>query len=303
MLSGEEAVTAEEFVESFPLIDLPIVLADTTINNKLSDSALISPKLLKEFVPDSVFSKEFGRSAKPKYYLIGRAVDKNEDQYLIIKAATPARQAGYIICLDKDNMYKAGMLVVTNSTDRNTHFHGGLDKKFTITRNKTRRASDGQNYYNKSVFVYNTSGVFTLILTESNEELQDKEVFNPIDSKARTNKLSGDYIKDKKNLVSIRDGSKPGRILFFIHFEKNNGECTGEIKGEASVIKPNTVIYSASGDPCSLEFSFTNKQVSIRELQGCGNYRGIRCFFEGSYPKKAVKAKPVVKKTGAATKK
>jgi hypothetical protein len=295
MLTGEDKISADEFVQSFPLVDLPIVLSDTTINNKLSDSALIAPVLLKEFVPDSVFSREFGKGTKPKFYLMGRAADKNEDQYLLIKAATAVKQAGYIICFDKDNKFRAGMLVVTNSNDRNTHYQGGLDKKFTITRNKVKKAPDGQYYYNKNVFVYNTSGAFTLILTESNEALEVKEVYNPIESMARTNKLSGDYVKDKKNLISIRDGSKPGRILFFIHFEKNNGECTGELKGEASLVKPNLAQYSASGDPCSLELVFASNQVTIKELQGCGNYRGIRCFFEGSYPKKAAKSKAEVK--------
>jgi len=296
MLSGDDTVTAEEFVQSFPLTDLPVVLSDTTINNRLSDSALISPKLLREFVPDSVFAREFGKGTKPKYYLMGRAADKNEDQYLLIKAATAAKQAGYIVSFDKDNKFRAGMLVVTNSTDKNTHYQGGLDKKFTITRNKIRKAADGQIFYNKNVFVYNTSGAFTLIMTESNEEPEVREVYNPIDSMGRSNKLSGDYIKDKKNLVSIRDASKPGRILFFIHFEKNNGECVGELKGEASIIKPGLAQYSASGDPCSLEFVFANNQVIIKELQGCGNYRGIRCFFEGSYPRKVVKARPEAKK-------
>ncbi len=296
MLSGDDTVTAEEFVESFPLIDLPVVLSDTTINNKLSDSALISPKLLRELVPDSVFSREFGKGSKPKYYLIGRAADKNEDNYLLIKAATATRQAGYIVCFDKDHTFKAGMLVVTNSGDRNVHYLGGLDKKFTITRNRMKRSADGQMFYNKNVYVYNTAGVFTLILTESNEELEVKEVYNPYDTLPRLNKLSGDYIKDKKNLVSIRDGAKTGRLLFFIHFEKNTGECVGELKGEATMIKPNLAQYTASGDPCALEFSFANNQVTIKELQGCGNYRGIRCFFEGSYPRKLVKRPVEAKK-------
>jgi hypothetical protein len=295
MLTGEDKISADEFVQSFPIIELPVVYSDTTINNKLSDSDLIAPVLLKEFIPDTVFNREFGKGSKPKFYLMGRAADKNEDQYLLLKAATATKQAGYIVCFDKDNKFRAGMLLVTNSGDRNAHYQAGLDKKFTITRNKVKKAADGQFYYNKNVFVYNTAGAFTLILTESNEALEVNEVYNPIDSLARTNKLSGDYIKDRKNLVSIRDAAKPGRVLFFIHFEKNNGECVGELKGEASIIKPNLAQYSAAGDPCSLEFVFANNQVAIKELQGCGNYRGVRCFFEGSYPKKAVKSKPAIK--------
>ena len=292
MLSGDETLSAEEFVLSFPIIELPVNLSDTTINNKISDSALISPKLLKEFIPDSVFSRDFGKTGKPRYFLIGRAVDKNGDNYLVLKAATAAKQAGYIVCFDKDNKYRAGMQVVTNSTERNTHFQGGLDRKFTITRNKQKISGDGQIAYNKDVFVYNTAGAFTLILTESNEALSVKEVFNPIDSLPRAHKLSGDYVKDKKNFISVRDGAKAGRMKFFIHFEKNGGECMGELKGEADFVKPNIAHYTSSGDPCSLELFFSGNQVSIRELQGCGNYRGIRCFFEGSYPRKPVKSRP-----------
>ena len=48
------------------------------------------------------------------------------------------------------------------------------------------------------------------------------------------------------NIVSIRDDSKAGRINFFIHFDRNNGECTGELKGDASFTSANTAVYQAS---------------------------------------------------------
>jgi hypothetical protein len=93
-------------------------------------------------------------------------------------------------------------------------------------------------------------------------------------------------VKDKKNFVAIRDGSKANRVIFFVHFEANNGDCTGEIKGEAEIVKPGFARYSAPGDPCALEFIFHFEQVTISELKGCGNYRGIKCFFSGSYLKR-----------------
>jgi hypothetical protein len=52
-------------------------------------------------------------------------------------------------------------------------------------------------------------------------------VINPIDTLQKKNKFSADYVKDKMNIVSIRDDSKAGRINFFIHFDRNNGDCTG----------------------------------------------------------------------------
>jgi hypothetical protein len=34
-----------------------------------------------------------------------------------------------------------------------------------------------------------------------------------------------------------------------------------------------------------MEFTFTKNAVTIKEIDGCGSYRGITCFFEGSFPR------------------
>lgn len=282
-------------MESFPELTLPFAMQDSALDNKLGDSALISAKLVQSYIPDSLFKKDF-RNGKPKFYALGRAADKNEDNYLVIKAATPAKQVAYLVCFDKDSKFKAGMPLLTNSGDRNVELEGSLDKKFTISRNRKKKTRDGQVYYSRNVYVYNNVGTFTLILMESNEVPEEEEVFNPIDSSAATFKWTGNYVKDKKNFISVRDGSKPNRLSFFVHFEKNNGECIGELKGEADLVQASTARYSVAGDPCSLELKFENDRVTITELSGCGNHRGIKCFFNDSYPKKVVRSK---KKTQA----
>jgi hypothetical protein len=289
-LRGEEVETVTDFVESFNDIALPVELTDTSIDNKLDDSALINIKLIQKFIPDTLF-REF-KGIKPKYYAMGKVTDKTGIQYLLIKAATAAKQVGYLLCFDQEKTYKAGMALVSNNTDRNIHTQAGLDRKFTIYINKSRMGKDGVSYYRKNVYVYNDIGTFTLILQESNEIPEVKEVYNPIDTLPAKGKWSGNYIKDKKNFVSVRDGVKADRLLFFVHFEENNGECVGELKGEADIIKPGLARYSAPGDPCSLEFSFAANTVNLLELKGCGNYRGIKCFFNGSYSKKAPPKKP-----------
>ena len=45
-----------------------------------------------------------------------------------------------------------------------------------------------------------------------------------------TNKFSGDYIADKRNYISVRDGKNALTYAFFIHFEKNNGNMCRRIK-------------------------------------------------------------------------
>ncbi|MGZ8551461.1 MAG: hypothetical protein ACXWV2_12395 [Chitinophagaceae bacterium] len=100
------------------------------------------------------------------------------------------------------------------------------------------------------------------------------------------------------NLVSFRDGRRNDRLSFFIHFEKNNGECTGELKGEAIIKSPTLAEYREGGDPCILQFRFTSSSVVVKELEGCGSRRGLRCSFDGTYPrKKDAKPKPVKGKT------
>ncbi len=299
-LSGDDPVEVADFIESFEEIKLPFLISDTTLRKKSQDSALISVRIFTQFVPDTIFSRDFGKNVKPRFYPLGRTMQKGKETYLFVKATTASKQVGYILSFDRDNQFKAGMSFVNNSNERNTRYEGGMDKRYSIIKNKIRRESDGQTYYRKSVYVYNNAGVYTLILTETNEMTATKEIYNPIDTFARKHKYSADYVSNKRNFISFRDSKKPGTLLFFVHFEKNRGECTGELKGEADFIKPNLAQYREAGDPCVLEFSFTPSKVNMKELEGCGNHRGIKCFFEGSYPKirepKKAASKPARKK-------
>ena len=124
-----------------------------------------------------------------------------------------------------------------------------------------------------------------LIMTDA---LDDKvtELTNPIDTLSRKQKFTADYGSGKMNLVSIRDGRKSDRLSFFIHFEKDQGQCTGELKGEAIIKSPTVAEYRETGDPCVMRFSFTSSSVTIKEVEGCGSRRGLRCTFDGIYPRK-----------------
>jgi hypothetical protein len=112
------------------------------------------------------------------------------------------------------------------------------------------------------------------------------EMINPIDTLPRIHKWAGDYVKNKNNIVSIRDGRYENEIRFFIHINKNDGDCIGEVKGTALISSSVTAVYREGGDPCVLELRFTGSSVSLKELEGCGNHRGLNCPFEGTFPKK-----------------
>jgi hypothetical protein len=222
---------------------------------------------------------------------LGRKKDNNKNDFILIKVSSINRKFVYLFVFDKEQNYKAGIPLVSIPGENKTQTEAGVDKKFAITINNFKTASDGQSYFTKNVFAYDNEGFFTLILRESNEIPANQEVYNPIDSLPKKHKLAGDYRKNKKNFLSLRDGSKPNKLLFFIHFESENGRCSGELKGEAELVKANKLIYSAAGDPCSIEFNFSGSQVNFQELKGCGNYRGIKCSFEGTFTKVKSKKK------------
>lgn len=286
-LSGEEPVTVEDFIGFFQEITLPYSIADTQINKRLPDSLLINEKVFKQFVPDTVINKDYGAKAIPKLYALGKISAKDQETYVLVKAATADKQVGYILCFDQKNIFKAAMPLVRNNSDKNKFIAGSIDKRLTITTSEVKVTPDKQRLYKLNAFVYNNVGIFTLIKIESNEQVVPKEVYNPIDTFSKKHKLAGDYILNKKNFVSVRDGRDDKRISFFVHFETGGkDECSGEVKGEAVLIKPNIAQFRQVGDPCILQLIFSGNKVTIREEQACGNYRGIKCAFEGSFARK-----------------
>lgn len=293
-LADDQVVTSEEFIEFFPEISLPYNLSDSaSLFKKNNDSTLIGNKVFMQIVKDSVMTRLFGAKAKPRIYPIGRVqVKKKGETYVFVKAITPAKRGVYVLAFDKKDSFKAALPFLVLDSDAQSAQSAEMDKSQTITTMRQRRKTDGTSTYRKEVYVFTDLGQYTLILTESNEDKAGAEdIVNPLDTLPRRHKYAADYTTDKRNIVSIREGKNGSQIRFFIHFEKDKGTCKGELRGEASFTQPNVAVFRQSGDPCVLQFTFTNNSVSLKELEGCGNYRDIRCFFEGSYPKKK-EAKP-----------
>ncbi|MET0299999.1 MAG: hypothetical protein ABW036_09560, partial [Flavitalea sp.] len=159
-------------------------------------------------------------------------------------------------------------------------------KKFQVTTYHDVKKANNETSYKKNVYILNESdSSFMLILTEPNEDIIETLV-NPIDTLPSKNKVSGDYRIDKRNLVSIRDGKDQSNILFFVHFEKDDETCKGELKGAARFISPTVAQYKESGSPCTVQFDFKGNIVTMKEVEGCGSYRDIKCFFDGKYVRK-----------------
>ena len=288
-LKDEDEIEVTDFIDFFPDVNLPFQVADTTLLKKPSDSLMIGYKVFTKFVPDSILNKEFGNGVKPHLYALGKTEEKGKEKYLFAKAISGSKRVGYLFTFSRDNTFLHAMPIVRTGTDNYSDSYGMLDNKFQITTYRERKKNGGDIEFKRNVYFYNkATGDFTLIMTEPNVEII-QDIINPIDTFPHKNKFAGDYVKDKKNFISVRDGKNNAEIHFFIHFEKENGTCNGELKGKARFIGNAMAQYHESGSPCTIELAFTGSRVNVKETDGCGAYRDIKCFFEGSYPKRKKK--------------
>jgi hypothetical protein len=285
-LSGDDPVEVSDFIDFFPKVDLSYQFNDSTLLKKEKDSLLISQKVFRQFIPDSILAKVFGKNAKLKFYPLGKAEVAKGETYLFAKAVAPSKRAAFILAFDNRDSFKAALPAVRSDLPKIMQRFTVIDKSYTITKTQVRKNADGSVSEGKDVYAYNAdAGTFLLIMTDA---LDDRltELTNPIDTLPRKNKLSADYGSGKMNLVSIRDGRKSDRLSFFIHFEKNGGDCVGELKGEAIIKSPTLAEYRVGGDPCVLQFRFSSAAVTLKEIEGCGSHRGLRCSFDGSFARK-----------------
>lgn len=266
----------------FPDIPQPFVYADSNLLKKPSDSLILDTALLFKVMPDSVITKDFGKS-NYSVYAVGK-INKGSLHYFIISVISGNRRAAYVFNLDEMNRYKSAITLVSTGFRNSTHAYGKIDEKYVITTYRERRQPDAFTF-KRNVYVADAStDEFILILTEPSD---DEGILDPIESLPTTHRLSGNYVRDDKNFITIRDSEKEGELNFFIHFEFSKGECSGELKGVARLTGENTAEYHKPGNPCRISFTFSDKKVEIKELDGCGSYRDIYCFFEGSFPLKA----------------
>ena len=295
---NDENVDSHDFVEFFQPLKLPFLVTDTILRRREADVSAINYKLFTRFVPDSVLARYFGKELKPRLYAIGKVRVPDHETYLFVKASTATRKGLFILCFDNKSKFAASRPILYSDNDPGLHGQAGMDAKYTLSITRQRKGPDGQPLYTKDAYVYNGDTGFLLILTESNEgRTRPAPIYNPIDTLSHKHKFSGDYVQDKRNFIAVRDGRDPSRFIFFVHFEKDDGQCKGELKGEAKFVSPNLARYKANGDPCTLEFSFSASGIAMKELDGCGNHRDIKCFFEGYFPKrKEGKPKPAKKK-------
>lgn len=295
--SDGDGVTIDEFINSYPEVKLPLTYSDTSLSKKNSDSA-IARDVFYRFVEDSVFAAFFGKGGGERLYSVGRFHNGEEETYLITKAIAKDKSALLVSAFDKTKKIIATLPVIRkDKSTASSSVQVSFDPKFNINKSITRKMQDGQIVQGHDVFILNgSSKKFMLIMTDSLGEASG-ELLNPIDTLPKNQKFTGDYGDGKLNLISFRDGQREGRLHFFISLKNDKAGCEGELKGEVNFVSPTTAEYRQGGDPCILQFVFSNSNVKVQEVEGCGSRLGtLECTFNGVYPKHKP-AKATQKKT------
>jgi hypothetical protein len=294
----ENGFDYEGFSNQYKTALLPYQLSDTgLLKNK--DTVRVKASQFSRFVSDSLKKKAFGKTTGIRFIPLDKIESKNGENYFLTKGVSGNKIAAFLTVIGKGKDTGVSFPFLIPDANATTSQVSVIDKAYSISRNVTQREKNDILIEGKDVYAFNTAvNNFTLIMTDVLDE-KNQELINPIDTFSRRHKFSGDYVRDKRNLVSIRDGRNENELNMFVHFEKEDGEedCTGELKGTLFFTSSTTAVYRQGGDPCVMEFRFTPNAVTLKEEEGCGRHRGLKCVFDDTYRRKdAAKTKASSKK-------
>ncbi len=283
--SGKVPVKIDDFIAAFPKIIPNYWVADTNIN-KAADTITIGYKVLQQFFPDSTITKIVSTPKKLSIHPVG-IIEKEKENYLLINFISQKKITYLVVfVLDKKNKYLASKQLLSSFNDDGYSHFISINREPTFLISKEKRNKEEVNKFSRTGWVFTSAGNFMVVINDTNEDPQKKAVINPIDTLPKKNKYSGEYVQDKKNYISIRDTKKNNVYLFFIHFEKNEGACIGELKGELKMKNTNAAQFKENGDPCIIDFRFEENEIILKEQGSCGNHRGIKCIFNDTFVKK-----------------
>jgi hypothetical protein len=107
-LTDTDVINVVDFIEFFPDIKLPYQIDDSVLIRKETDSTTIGYKILTQFIPDTVISKQFEHDTKLKIYPLGKVSVKKYETYLFFKVVGSAKKAGFIAAFNNKNEFYSG---------------------------------------------------------------------------------------------------------------------------------------------------------------------------------------------------
>jgi hypothetical protein len=291
-LSGNTPLKINDFNAAFKNIELPIRINDTNLAS-FTDTVEIGRKALEQFLPDSVVDVIAPKLLKnASIFTIGK-IEKETEYYLLLNNKAARKQTVFVITFSKKNVFlDYQVLTQFDLSQKSSQLYGKtllINKEPTFLIEENKLDPEQGLTHEKKGWAYTEQG-FRLIYLDANVKPEQKAILNPIDTLPTLNTFSGDYARDKKNFISLRDFGNANKYQFFLHFEKKEGTCVGELKGLLNFNK-NQATYSEKGDPCTIQFTITGNIIKIKEDGNCGNHRNMTCYFNDSYDKKRKKTK------------
>lgn len=287
-LTGNTPIKINDFNKVFKLAELPISITDSSFKHA-GDSLVIERKALAQFLPDSAINQFFDSKSKAKVTIHPfLRIEKEAEYYLLLNIKHPKKREIVALVFSNKNKYLDSKTITEFSDDHKNS--SKYDKTLNINREPSFLVEEnstpiqGITTYEKKGWAY-TEGHFRVIYFDSNKKPESKEVLNPIDTTLPSKNIySGNYGSDPKNFISLRDNGAPNKYQFFIHFEKNEGKCIGELKGVLNFTN-NKATYNEKGDACIVHFTINGNNITMKEDGNCGNHRGMTCYFNDNFDK------------------
>jgi hypothetical protein len=277
-------IQLNEFNKQFKGAELPIIISDTNLT-KFKDEGIIEYKTLGKFIPDSVLKSIVkGKEGNTSIYPLVK-IDKPTEYYLLLKVKQQAQVEIAVLVFNHQNKYLDYKMITSfKEGSSKWAFHPktlyiNKEPSFLVIEHKKNK--DNNVFYEKTGWAY-SEGSFKLIFNDQNTKPTNRAIINPIDTLPKNNAFSGNYVQDDRNFISLRDYGNPNKYQFFLHVDKNDGGCTGELKGIIN-FKKNTATFTEKGDPCTIHFAIEGSTISIKEDGNCGSHRGMKCYFDDKF--------------------
>ena len=282
-LSGDAPIKINDLVKVFQPAKLPINISDTSFR-QFKDSIIIGRKALSQLVSDKVLENIVSSKNKKATIHPLFKIEKETEYYLLIKIKEQKKNNIGILVFNKENKFLdyKNIIEFTNGNNEGKSLYINNEPSFLLEEMKINK--DNQAYKEKKAWAFSDSA-FQIIYFDNNSKFVNKSIINPIDTLPSQNLYSGNYETDAKNFITLRDNGAPNKYQFFMHTEKNEGTCNGELKGILN-FKNNQATYSEKTDACHIQFTITGNHISIKEDGNCGNHRGIKCSFDEEFERK-----------------
>lgn len=275
---------AETFFDTFRALRFPYNAVDTSIGSR-TDTTVIPLDVLKKYLPDTVNNKILADNSITAHP-VGR-IDVTSNRYILLALQKNNKTSWYVLTFNTQNKFLAYMPLLNSQYDDDYRHSLSINQEPTFTLGKTKKDNKDNALYTNEGFAYDAATKqFMLVINDTNENLPESDkIYVPIDTLAKTFPFSGNYQKDKHNILVLRDGSRSNEYLFFYHFDKTDDDpnAKGEIKGKLRMVSETSAIYQQGGDPCVIDFNFKDKKIHVKEEGNCANYRGSNVQFDDTF--------------------